>query len=322
MGRVHAPQPHQRRHDRNPERFRQRAHLRARLPLDDASAHVHQGSPALPEHREELPAPVFSERVGVDAFHPVPVPRYRQSALAMEGALPVLHVFGHVHHHRARPPRAGDLERRPDGRLELLRISHQKHVLGDGAHDRGHGCFLERVGADGFGGHLPADDDDRYRVRHAVPYRCDAVRRSRTRGHHHHADPSTRPREARGHEPGTLLVGRNDERHRLDAALDVFRVVAEHRVIGWQDRAATVPEDGLHPLVREHVHDDVRAAHDAARGGIRLTGLGSSLCVHGAGRSTRPWPIAIGTAPTRLLHFAVVPRRTHRNATHHLHSPG
>ena len=54
----------------------------------------------------------------------------------------------------------------------------KKDMLGDRAHDGGHRCFLECVGADGAGGYLAANDHDGHRIGHAVAYRGDGVRRS------------------------------------------------------------------------------------------------------------------------------------------------
>ena len=87
-----------------------------------------------------------------------------------------------------------------------------------------------------------------------------------------HADLAARARIARGHEPGALLVGRNDQRHRLaPSAAALLCVVAEHRVVGRQDGAAAVAENGRYALVGEHLDDHLRAGHLLA--GERMSGV-------------------------------------------------
>ena len=106
----------------------------------------------------------------------------------------------------------------------------------------------------------------------------DGVGRARAGGHDAHADLAGRARIARRHEARALLVGRHDQRHRLPAArLRVRLVVDEDRVVGRQDRAAAVAEDGVDALVGEHLDDDLGAGHLLA--GERVGG-----CARGAQR--------------------------------------
>ena len=121
------------------------------------------------------------------------------------------------------------------------------------------------------GRNLTADDDDRNRVRHAVAHGRHAIRRARSGRDHDHADAAARARVARGHETGPLLVCRHDQWHRLHAVARVRLVVAEHGVVGWQDRAAAVAENRGYTFVRQHLHDDVGAAHHRACERVRAS---------------------------------------------------
>jgi hypothetical protein len=270
LRRVERAETHQCRGHGNLERARERTQRRARVAVDHAAAGVYQRAFALAEHREELRAAFFGERLAFDCGEPPTVARDRQVAVAMERADPVLNVFRDVDHDGAGSARTRDLERRAHRRLEPQRIGHEEHVLRDRTHERADRRFLERVGADGAGRDLPADHDDRNGVGHAVAHRRHAVRRAGSRRDHHDADAPARARVAGGHEPRALLVRGHDQRHRLDAAVRVRRVVAEHRVVSRQDRAAAVAENRLDALVGEHLNDDIGAGH--LRAGERVGG--------------------------------------------------
>ena len=98
-----------------------------------------------------------------------------------------------------------------------------------------------------------------------VAHRRDRIGGAGAGGDHAHADAAAGAGVTRRHEARTLLVGRDDQRHRCIAGLvAVFVVVAEDRVVGGQDRAAAVAEDRLHALVDEDLHDDLRTGHALA----------------------------------------------------------
>jgi hypothetical protein len=60
-------------------------------------------------------------------------------------------------------------------------------------------------------------------------------------------------------------VGGHDQRDFAAAALALRLVVGKNRVVGGQDRAAAVAEDGGHALIGQHLDDDLRPAHRPAR---------------------------------------------------------
>ena len=80
----------------------------------------------------------------------------------------------------------------------------------------------------------------------------------------HHAHAAACARIAGGHEARPLLVRWDDERHRFVATHAVLSVVAEDGVVGRENRASAVPEHSLDALVREHLHENLGAAHHPA----------------------------------------------------------
>ena len=160
VGRVEASEAHQGGYAGHAEACRQLAQLLRRVAVDDSPAGVDQRTPALGKSGEELLALFLAQGVRVKVPHAAAIARDGQASLALEGALPVLHVLRDVHNHGTRPARSSDLERRSDRRLEAVGVGHQKDVLGHGAHDRRYGSFLERVRPDRGGGYLAAEDHD------------------------------------------------------------------------------------------------------------------------------------------------------------------
>ena len=73
-----------------------------------------------------------------------------------------------------------------------------------------------------------------------------------------------RARIARRHEARALLVGGHDQLDLLVARRRA-RVVAEDRVVGRQDRAAAVAENGVHAFVGQDLDDHLRAGHASCR---------------------------------------------------------
>ena len=101
-------------------------------------------------------------------------------------------------------------------------------------------------------------------------------------------DARTTKAAARGFGEGArgFSVG-NVQRH-LRAAVGSLRlVVEEHRVVGWQDRAAGITEDRGRAFIRQDLHDDLRAGHRTTGERMRRgCGLGRGR-VHGGARSGR-----------------------------------
>src|SRR6185437_3272717 len=72
----------------------------------------------------------------------------------------------------------------------------------------------------------------------------------------------------------SLLVRRHDQRNLSTAPLPLLFVIEEHRVVGRQNGPAAIAENGLDPLVGQHLHDHPRPGHGLAGkrmpGGARL----------------------------------------------------
>ncbi len=236
-----------------------------RVAVDHAAACIDQRPLRGTQCREKVGARRFRHFALLEAIHPLPVAGHGQAACASKHAFPVLYVLRHVEHHRPRPAGAGDFERRAHRCFQFGRIGDQEHVLGHGTHDAGYGRFLERIRADGRGGYLTADHHDGHGIGHGIAHRSHHIGGPRTRSDQSHAHPAAGPGEARGHESRALLVGRYDQRHRRM----VFQVVAEYGVVYRQNRAAAIAENRVDALVREDLHQHIRARHAGARERVR-----------------------------------------------------
>ena len=110
---------HQRGHDRDAELLGERTHRVGGTRVDDATARIDQRPLGFAEHVEEFLGVQLVDRVLAQDGHAVTVAADRQQAVALVGALPVLHVLRDVDHDGTGPAGARDLERGADGRLEL-----------------------------------------------------------------------------------------------------------------------------------------------------------------------------------------------------------
>ncbi len=257
---IDAADSHQGGHDRNLKCLREFAQSVGGTPIDDAAAGINHRPLRGAQCGKETGAGRLRQLARLEAIHPLPITWNGQTARTVENALPVLHVLRDIEDHGAGSAGACDLERRAHGGLQLGRIGDQKYMLRHGAHDARHRRFLECIGADGRGGHLAANHHDGHRIRHAVAHRSYHIRGAGTGSDQRDADATAGPREPRRHEPGALLVGRNDERHRGGVIL----VVAEYRVVNRQNRAAAVAENGVDALVGQDLDQHVRARHAGA----------------------------------------------------------
>ncbi len=272
---------HQRRRDRDAVLRCEPPHGLGGIAVDHAAAGIDQRPLRFGQHREEAFAGRVAQAVIGNLLQAPAVTGQRQGPAAHERALPVLHVLRDVDDDGTGAAGTREFECAAHGGLETLGIGHQEHVLGDGAHDRRDRRFLERVGADRAPRHLAANDDDRHGVRHAVAHGGYRVGRARAGRHHHDADLAARAGIAGRHESGALFVGRDDQRHRRAAVVACVQlVVAEHRVVGRQDGAAAVAEDRVDPLIRQHLHHDIGAAHDFSCQGMTVRALCAGLFAH------------------------------------------
>src|SRR5439155_19534204 len=103
-----------------------------------------------------------------------------QHSFTPERYFPDLHIFPNVQNDGPGTIAARYFESGSNRRLEFFRVEHQKCALRARAHDVKDRRFLKRIGTDGGPGNLPADENDRNRVRHTIPHRRDAVGRTWT----------------------------------------------------------------------------------------------------------------------------------------------
>ena len=151
-----------------------------RIALDNAPAGVNQRPFALAENVEKGSAFGFRHPLAVKRLHPLTITSKVQHSFAPERSFPVLNIFGNVQNDGPGTIAASNFESGSNGRLEFLRVEHQKCALRARAHDVKDRRFLKRIGTDGGPGNLPADENDRNRVRHTIPHRRDAVGRTWT----------------------------------------------------------------------------------------------------------------------------------------------
>ncbi len=258
---VYRADSHQSGDNRNPERRGELGQRACGIRVDDAAARVDQGPPGLREHLEEAGRLVRIEQAVGQLVHTPAVAGNGQHAAALKHPLPVLHVLRHIDDDGTGASGARDLECGADGRLQLRRVGHQEYVLGHGSHDRGYGGFLERIGADRRCGHLAADHDDGDGVRHAITHGRHCVRRTRSGSDQADAHTPCGAGVAGGHESRSLLIGGDDQGNRLLAGSLLLLVEQEYGVVGRQDGAAAVAENGGHAFVGEHLHDHPGTRH-------------------------------------------------------------
>ena len=269
VGCVTGAERHQCRRDRDSVGIRQVTHRLGRIAVYYAAARIDQRALGFREHGKETLTRVVTQAILVDGLQAISVTVQRQCAEALERTFRVLHVFWNIDHNRTRPAGAGKFERTAHRLFKLFGVGDQEYVFCDGAHDCRHGRFLKRIRAHRSSRHLPAYDDDWNRVSHAITNGCHGIRCTWSRRHHDDTDFAARACITCRHETGTLLICWNDQRHRrLAIGMTVLVVVAEYRVVRWQDRAATVAEYGIDTFIGKDLHDDIGAAQ--SRSGERM----------------------------------------------------
>ena len=83
-------------------------------------------------------------------------------------------------------------------------------MLGNRTETAGNRRFLKCITADRSRRHLPADHNNRGRVRQAVPHRGYRVGGTRTGSHHDDTHLTAGTGVTGGHEPGALFIGGHD----------------------------------------------------------------------------------------------------------------
>ena len=183
-------------------------------------------------------------------------------------------VFWQIDHHRTGPAAAGNIERLMHHTGEILGPLDQVVVLGCRPGDaRGVG-FLKSVVADQMRRHLTGQADDRDAVHQCIDQAGYRVRRTRPRGHQHHANAAG----------GTGVALSRMYRATLLANQDVpDSVLLEQRIVDRQYGAAGIAENNLYALILEGTKKDFcsRLSHirrhssaPVAKSGLSISLLG------------------------------------------------
>ena len=174
------------------------------------------------------------------------VPLHRRA-----GVVGVDDVFGDVHQHRTGAAGGGDVEGVVDHLRDVGRLGHQVVVLCYRHGDAGGVALLEGVGADGRIGNLAGDHHHGDGVHVGVAQRGDDIRGRRSRGDHGHTWAAGGVGEPLGHVAGALLMA---HQHMTDRRVD-------QRVVHRKDGPAGQPEQDVHTLVLEGLHQRLTAVH-------------------------------------------------------------
>ena len=159
-------------------------------------------------------------------------------------------VLGDVHQDGALAAALGDAEGRPHGVGQVLYTADGEVVLGDGHGDALDIGFLEAVPAQKVGGDVAGESHHRHTVHIGGGDAGDQVGGARAAGGQHHAGAAGGTGIAVGRVGRALLVGGQDMGNAVRIFVQ-FVVQVEHRTPG-------VAEDGVHPLLTEHLDEDLR----------------------------------------------------------------
>ena len=154
-----------------------------------------------------------------------------------------LRVLGEVQDHGARTAAPGNVESPGDGPRHLVRRADLVVPLADGTGQADDIGLLERIRAQGGGGHLPGDDHHRGGIGHRIMDTGDDVRRAGARGDDHDTGIAFHAGIALGRVDGSLFVPHQDM---ADAVL-----ITAQAVVHGHDLPAGIPEDGIHALLDE-----------------------------------------------------------------------
>ncbi|RPK42869.1 hypothetical protein EES39_20180 [Streptomyces sp. ADI92-24] len=236
--------------------------------LHDAAADIQHGALGLDDELGGL-ADLLGVRLGDG-----PVAGQVLGRRPAEGGLRLERVLGDVDQDRSRTAGGGDVEGLGDRVRDVLRLGDQEVVLGDRHRDADDVRFLEGVGADGGGGHLTGDRDDRHRVQVGVGDRRDQVGRAWAARRHADADLAGGLRVAGGRVAGALLVA---DQHMTDPG------GVHHRVVRRKNGAAGNAEYRVGPHLLEGADEGLRARDVLNGGGRRSAVTGARLGMVGPG---------------------------------------
>ena len=206
----------------------------------------------------------------------------RRGAFPIEFAEALLRVLGDVDQHRPGAPGLGDVHRFANGGRDFVRASDEIVVLGDRQRDAGDIGFLKRVRAEQLAADLSGDADDGRGVHHGRGDAGDHVRRAGTGGCDGDAHFAGGARVAVGHVRGALLVTHQDVANRA----------VPQRVVGRQNRAARIAEDGLYALAFQALPKDPRTGHRLLVAGF-VTGISRLAATHRRLPSEPHFPVKV-----------------------------
>ena len=252
--RAIAAEAHQRVGDGIAEQIGELVQLARRIREDDAAARVDIRTL---RRQEQLHRLADLARM---AFRDGVVRTQRHALDRLVLARRLRHVLRNVDQHRAGTAGTRDVERLLDGRGEVAHVLHEEVVLHARPRDADGVAFLECVEADGRGGHLAADDDERNRIHIGRGDAGDGIGDARSRGHEAHAHVAGRARIGVGGMHGGLFVAHED-------MLDLVLLV--QLVVDVEYRAAGIAPDEFDVLVSERAHE-----HGAADGVSFVRGCG------------------------------------------------
>ncbi len=228
--------------------------------LEDPAAGVDDRAPALAQKPGRLPD---HARVAAGGR---PVARQRGHHLVVLRPRPLggglQDVLRHVHQHRPRAARGGDVERLADDEGDLVGVHHQLVVLGDRTGDTDGVALLEGVRADARARHLTGHRHQRDGVHVGVAQRGHQVGGAGAARHHGHPGAPGHVGVPLGHVAGSLLVP--DE--------DVPNGRVEDGVVGREDGAARQAEDDLHPFHLEALDEGLGPGQFHARPSLANSG--------------------------------------------------
>ncbi len=240
---------HQRRGDRKAGDLNQLAQQLGGFPagVDDAAAGIDHRTPCRSEQRDGL-----ADLRGIALHARIVGNMHVRFARRVIGAGRELHVFRHVHHHRAGTARGRDVERFMQHLRQILDPAHQPVVLGAGPRDADGVAFLERIVTDQMRGDLSGDADQRDRVHQRVGQRRHHVGGAGTGCHQCNARQTGGAGIALRRMACALLVPHQNV---LDVAL------LKDLVVNRKHSAAGIAEDVLDPVILERANDHRRAGH-------------------------------------------------------------
>ena len=160
------------------------------------------------------------------------------------------HILGDVHEDGAFAAALRNAERGPHGVGQVFDPAHREIVLGDGHRDALDVGFLKAVRAKARRGDVAGEGDHGHRVHVGRGNAGDEVGGTRPAGGQHHAGTAGGAGITVCRMGGALLVG---GQHMGDAVGVLVQLIVK-----VQHCAAGVTEDGIHPLLAEHLNKNLR----------------------------------------------------------------